>query len=128
MKQKILIIEDEAGFRRVYRDFLESQGYVVSEAADGEAGWQAAQADRPDLILLDVVMPKMNGFDVLKRIREHPRLSVVPVIILSVLGEPGDMDKGISLGADDYIVKGNVSTPQILKKIKASLPTPARTR
>jgi DNA-binding response OmpR family regulator len=121
----ILLIEDEAGFRRVYRDSLEHAGYRVVEAVDGEAGWEAAQAEEPDLILLDVVMPKLNGFDLLERLRATPQHAATPIVIMSVLGEPGDMDTGMSLGADDYIVKGSVSTTDLVAKVRERLGKPA---
>lgn len=118
----ILLIEDETGFRRVYRDALTHAGYRILEAGDGELGWEMAKAEVPDLVLMDIVMPKLNGFDLLERFRATPKLAETPVIILSVLGEPGDMDTGLSLGADDYIVKGSISTAGLIEKVTQYVP------
>lgn len=118
----ILLVEDEAAFRHVYRDLLEHAGYAVIEAENGEVGWEAANRQAVDLMLLDIVMPKLNGFDLLERLRAEPKFSELPVMLMSVLGEPGDMDTGISLGADDYVVKGSVSTTELLRKVAQFAP------
>lgn len=120
-KPLILLVEDEPGFRRVYRDSLEHAGFRVVEASNGEEGWEVAQSQQPDLILLDIVMPKLNGFDLLERLRATAEHAATPIIIMSVLGEPGDMDTGMSLGADDYVVKGSVSTTDLVAKVRERL-------
>jgi len=117
-KGTILIVEDQQGFRRIYRDVLENDGYQVLEAEDGEAGWNAAKDKKPDLILLDLGLPKIDGFEVLKRIRAHDATKGIPVIIFSVLGEQKDVNRGLELGANDYTVKGFYTPRQILSKIK----------
>lgn len=117
----ILMIEDEAAFRRIYRDVLESVDYEVLEAADGEVGWQLAQERRPDLIMLDLVLPKLHGFEVLKRLRADKDTTSIPVIICSVLGEPTDIQKGMELGANAYTVKGLCSPRDLLNKIRSLL-------
>jgi DNA-binding response OmpR family regulator len=118
-KGTILIVEDQQGFRRIYRDVLENDGYQVIEAEDGEAGWTAAKEKKPNLILLDLGLPKIDGFEVLKRIRAHEETKTIPVIIFSVLGEQKDVNRGLELGANDYTVKGFYTPRQILSKIKA---------
>ena len=118
-KGTILLVEDKAGFRRIYHDILVNDGYEALEAEDGEAGWELAKTKKPDLILLDLVLPKLNGFEVLKRIRAHKQTKEIPVIILSVLGEQKDIQKGLELGANDYTVKGLYSSREILRKISA---------
>jgi len=118
-KGTILLVEDKAGFRRIYHDILVNDGYEALEAEDGEAGWELAKEKKPDLILLDLVLPKLNGFEVLKRIRAHKQTKEIPVIILSVLGEQKDIQKGLELGANDYTVKGLYSSREILRKISA---------
>jgi DNA-binding response OmpR family regulator len=118
-KGTILIVEDQQGFRRIYHDVLESDGYQVLEAADGEAGWQAAKEKKPNLILLDLGLPKIDGFEVLKRIRADAETKSIPVIIFSVLGEQKDINRGLELGANDYTVKGFYTPRQILSKIKS---------
>jgi DNA-binding response OmpR family regulator len=118
-KGTILIVEDQQGFRRIYRDVLENDGYQVLEAEDGEAGWLAAKEKKPNLILLDLGLPKIDGFEVLKRIRANEETKSIPVIIFSVLGEQKDVNRGLELGANDYTVKGFYTPRQILSKIKA---------
>jgi len=118
-KGTILIVEDQQGFRRIYHDVLENDGYEVLEAEDGEAGWLAAKEKKPSLILLDLGLPKIDGFEVLKRIRADEETKAIPVIIFSVLGEQKDVNRGLELGANDYTVKGFYTPRQILSKIKS---------
>jgi DNA-binding response OmpR family regulator len=118
-KGTILIVEDQQGFRRIYHDVLENDGYEVIEAEDGEVGWEMALGHKPHLILLDLGLPKLDGFEVLKRIRENVETKNIPVIIFSVLGEQKDVKKGLELGANDYTVKGFYTPRQILSKIKS---------
>jgi two-component system phosphate regulon response regulator PhoB len=115
---KILIIEDDASFRRLYRDMLSAVGYYVSVADDGEMGWQMVHSVKPDLILLDLVLPKMHGFEVLKNIRGDSETKDIPVIIMTALGEQEDIHKGLELGANDYMVKGSFTSREILAKIR----------
>lgn len=117
-KGTILIVEDQQGFRRIYHDVLAHEGYEVLEAEDGEAGWEAVKAKKPNLVLLDLGLPKIDGFEVLKRIKADPATQSIPVIIFSVLGEQKDVKKGLELGANDYTVKGFYTPRQILSKIK----------
>jgi two-component system alkaline phosphatase synthesis response regulator PhoP len=118
-KGKILIIEDDASFRRVYHDMFETAGYQVLVAANGELGWDLAKAEKPDLIMLDLVLPGLNGFDVLKYIRGDSETKNIPVIITTALGEQDDIRKGIELGANDYLVKGFFTPREVLAKIRA---------
>jgi len=120
-KGTILLVEGRVGFRRIYHDILVNDGYEVLEAGDGEAGWELAKTKKPDLILLDLVLPKLHGFEVLKKIRADETTKEIPVIILSVLGEQKDIQKGLELGANDYTVKGFYSSREILRKIGALL-------
>ena len=115
----ILIIEDDASFRRVYQDMLNTAGYTVAAADDGEKGWQMVKSAKPDLILLDLVLPKMHGFEVLKNIRGDSESKDIPVLIMTSLGEQNDIRKGIELGATDYMVKGSFTSREILAKIRA---------
>lgn len=114
-KPTILIIDDEPAFRTIYRDMFEREGFEVLEADSGETGWQIAKLHKPDLVLLDIVMPAMNGFDVLKKIRSDETTSPLNVIVFSVLGEKDDIQRGLRAGADEYVVKG-IFTPQELSK------------
>lgn len=120
-KGTVLIIEGQPGFRRTYRDALESRGYEVLEAEDGESGWELAKAKRPDLILLDLVLPKLHGFEVLKKIRADDKTVDIPVIILSVLGKEQHIQKGVELGADGYIIRRFHLPREIASKIRPFL-------
>jgi DNA-binding response OmpR family regulator len=118
-KGTILIVEDQQGFRRIYHDVLTNDGYDVLEAEDGEAGWEMTKSHKPQLVLLDLGLPKIDGFEVLKKIREDADTKHIPVIIFSVLGEQKDVKKGLEMGANDYTVKGFYTPRQILSKIKS---------
>jgi DNA-binding response OmpR family regulator len=120
-KGTILIIEDEPGFRKIYKDFLESEGYIVQEADDGQKGLQLVKSGKPDLVLLDIVLPQISGFDVLKNIRADASTKDLPVIIFSVLGERDTVKKGLELGANDFAVKGFYSPGEMLSKIRGLL-------
>ena len=120
-KKLILIVEDQPGFRRIYRDVLATDGYEVIEAEDGAAGWAMVQGRKPDLVLLDLGLPILDGFEVLKKIRGTAETRAIPVIIFSVLGEQKDIQRGMELGANDYTVKGFYTPRQILAKIKELL-------
>lgn len=118
-KGKILIIEDDASFRRVYHDMLETAGYHVLVADNGEMGWDLAKAEKPNLVILDLVLPGLHGFEVLKNIREDNETKDIPVLVTTALGEQADIRKGIELGANDYLVKGFFTPREVLAKIRA---------
>ncbi len=120
-KGTILIIEDEVGFRRVFQDALTDEGYNVLVAEDGESGWQLAKSQKPDLILLDLVLPKLHGLEVLRNVRADATTKDTPVIVVTVLGEREDIRKGLELGANDYMTKGSYSPSEILRKIRLEL-------
>jgi len=111
----ILIIEDNPGFRFCYKAVLEADGYTVLEAEDGEQGWEMTKDKTPELILLDLMLPKLHGFEVLKKIRAHSTTKSIPVVILTVLEDPKERAKGIMLGANDYFIKGSDSPKHIVK-------------
>ncbi len=117
-KGTILIMEDQRGFRRIYRDVLEKDGYEVLEGADGEEGWEIIINQKPDLVLLDLGLPLIDGFQVLGKIRRSDQTKHIPVIIFSVLGEPRDVKKAMDMGANDYTVKGFYTPRQVLSKIR----------
>lgn len=121
IKNSILIIEDERSFRQIYEDLLKAQGYNVLVAEDGESGWQKASVEIPDLIVLDLALPRLHGFDVLQNIRSHPSTKHIPVLIMTVLGEQSDIRKGFELGANDYLVKGYYTPAEMLNKIRMLL-------
>jgi DNA-binding response OmpR family regulator len=117
-KNVILIVDDEPGFRRIYRDVLENEGYVVLEADNGQQGFDTAKAEMPGLVLLDIVLPGLSGFEVLKKIRADTQIKDLPIIFFSVLGDKETIKKGLELGANDYTVKGFYTPREILSKIR----------
>lgn len=124
MSKRILIIEDEPDFLRIYTDLLTAKGYQVLTASDGADGLNLATQEKPDLILLDLVLPSLPGLDILDRIRHTPEIQATPIIIFSILGDKADVQKGLDMGANDYAVKGFYSPAEILRKIEANLATP----
>lgn len=118
MTQRILIVEDEAPLRMALADALVAEGYEVLEAGDGEEGLTMALREDPDAILLDLMMPKRDGFSVLRALREDRLFA--PVLILSARGEEWDRIQGFEYGADDYLVKP-FSTRELLLRLKAAL-------
>ncbi len=115
-KKKILVIEDDNLFREVLSELLSLEGYGVIQAADGEEGWEKLK-EIPDVVLLDRVMPKMDGIELLKKIREDPYYSAIPVVVLTGMSEEESQLEGLALGADDYLVK-TLNTEILLAKIK----------
>ena len=120
-KGSILLIDDAADFRRIYRHFLTREGYRILEAEDGQKAWQVMRANKLDLILLDLVLPKTSGFEVLKQIRADPATKNIPVVILSGLGNEENVKRGVELGATYHSVKGVESIRDVLRKISLSL-------
>ena len=120
-KGTVLVIEDGAPFRRIYQDVLSHDGYRVVLAEDGEMGLEMAHREKPDLILLDLILPKLHGFDVLQNLRTDTATRDIPVIIFSTMGEQKDIQRGLELGANDYTVKGFYSPREILNKIRVLL-------
>ena len=105
MKERILIIEDETPMRTALADVLEGEGYRALAAAYGEVGLRKAVEEKPDLILLDIMMPKLDGYEVCKAIKSNAATKGTPVILLSAKGRNVDQKMGFDVGADDYITK-----------------------
>ena len=121
MAKTILVIEDDKFLRELITRKLLNEAYEVSEAVDGEEGIKKIKEEKPDLVLLDLILPGIDGFEVLSRMREEPNLSSIPVIILSNLGRKEDVEKGLKLGAVDYLIKAHFTPGEIIDKIKAVL-------
>lgn len=122
MKQtKILIIEDDKFLLKLYSDKLRRQGFEVFESLTGEEGLNRLSVEEPDLIILDLVLPGKNGFDVLKEIKDSPKTKDIPVIILTNLGQESDIKRGLDLGAAAYLVKTEFSINQLAEKVKEHL-------
>lgn len=115
----ILIIEDDRFVSGMYADKLNTVGFKVESAFDGETGLRLARENHPDLILLDIMLPILDGFEVLRRMRADKDLADIPVIILSNLGDPEQIKTGLNLGAKDYLVKAHFVPSEVLAHIQA---------
>ena len=118
---KILVIEDDKFLRELINRKLQSENFETVLAVDGEIGLELVEKERPDIILLDLILPGINGFEVLTKIKENERIKEIPVIILSNLGQKDDIDKGMSIGAIDYLVKAHFTPNEIIEKINQIL-------
>jgi DNA-binding response OmpR family regulator len=118
MAKKVLIIEDELALQKTLSEVLAQEGYLIVTASDGEEGLKSAQSENPDLILLDLVLPKIHGFDVLKKLKENSVTESIPVIILTNLESTEDVEKAVELGATTYLVKADYNLEDVLGKVK----------
>lgn len=121
MSQTVVVVEDTQLLRQMYADRLTQDGYRVLVAADGLEALSLIRGEVPDLILLDLIMPVMSGLEVLERIQIDPRLSEVPVLVLSNLGQDEDIRRCMELGACDYMIKNDARPADIAAKIKKIL-------
>lgn len=119
--KRVLVVDDTELIRTIYRDRLSAEGFAVELASDGIEGLSAAVADPPDLILLDLVMPRQNGLDTLEKLKADPRTHDVPVIILSNRDDQEEIAAGLKLGAVDYLKKVGASPAEVSEKIRAIL-------
>jgi len=120
-KTKILLAEDDKFISKAYHDGLMRAGFEVAVVADGEQVLPKIKEFLPDIILLDLIMPVKNGFEVLTDISKEPKYAKIPVIVVSNLGQNSDVEKAKTLGAVDYLVKSNYSLKEIIEKIKSHL-------
>ena len=118
---KILIIEDDKFLRELIARKLTKEGYKIVEAIDGEEGLKKVKEESPDLILLDLILPGMDGFEVLAKVKDDPKTSLIPVLILSNLGQKDEIEKGLKLGAEDFLVKEHFTPEEIVEKIRSIL-------
>lgn len=117
----ILFIEDEPNLQKTVGRYLEDEGYEVKSALDGELGLKIAKERKPALILLDLILPKKDGFEVLKELKADLGTKDIPVMILTNLETSADVEKALSLGATNYLVKANYELAEVVKKIKTAL-------
>ena len=120
-KNKILIVEDDEVLTSVYVARLEMEGFNVKTVSNGEDALLAIQKHRPDLILLDIMMPKISGFDVLDIVRNTPAIANSYIVMITALGQDKDKEKAMAIGADDYLVKSEVPIGELVEKIKKYL-------
>ncbi|MDD3190479.1 MAG: response regulator [Candidatus Pacebacteria bacterium] len=121
MAKKILVVEDEATLQKALIEVLEQAEYEVASALDGERGWELAVEEKPDLILLDIILPKMDGFEVLRNLKGNPETAKIPIIILTNLSDLNDIQKALDLGANTYLVKADFHLEDVLRKIEQTL-------
>lgn len=112
------MVEDDIFLRKIYREKFQREGFDFLEATNGEEGLNKIIAEKPDLVLLDLMLPKKNGFDVLIDMKRSKATERIPVVILSNLGQESDVKRGLELGASDYLVKADISLSDVVVKVK----------
>ena len=117
-KIDILIIEDDIFLADLYKSKFTLEGFKVYLAYDGEKGLEILKKNPIDIVLLDLVLPKMSGFDILKFMKTDNKLKQIPVVLLTNLSQKNDIDKGLNLGADDYLIKAHFMPSEVVEKIK----------
>ena len=117
----VLFIEDESALQKTFGDILKQEGYEMISALDGEVGLRLAKSKKPDLILLDLILPRIHGFEVLRKLKEDKETKEIPIIVLTNLEGIGDIDKAIELGATTYLVKAQYTLEEVVQKIKKAL-------
>ncbi|PJA86994.1 MAG: response regulator [Candidatus Moranbacteria bacterium CG_4_9_14_3_um_filter_42_9] len=120
-KKKILIVEDEATLQKALAEFLAEDGFEVLCASDGEQAILLAKSKKPDLVLLDIILPKKDGYEVLTELKSEAGTKSIPVILLTNLESPEDIDRAFEKGASTYLVKSNYKLEDIAKKVKETL-------
>lgn len=114
---KVLLVEDDKFLRRVLEKKIINKGFEIFSAVDGEEALEKLILDKPDIILLDIILPKKSGFAFLENIKKDPNFKDIPVLILSNLGQDEDIKKGLELGAKEYFVKAKVSLDEVINKL-----------
>ncbi len=120
-KPRLLLIEDNPDTRQIYKDVFEREGFDILLAEDGEKGLSYAQATLPEVILLDLMLPKLNGFDLLKRLRDQEETRGIPVMIFSAVADVNDRKKAAELGVTEYAVKAFNPPKQVVSRVRALL-------
>lgn len=118
---KILIIEDDLVFQQTLREFLQAEGFEIISAVDGEEGVKLAREKSPDLVLLDIILPKKNGYEVIAELKKEPATKNIPIVLLTNLGGMRDVEKALELGATTYLVKSDYKLEEVAGKIKEIL-------
>jgi len=118
MSKLIIFVEDEPALQKVLGATLEQSGYEVKSAFDGQSGLALIKQFKPAMVLLDLILPKKDGFEVLQEIKNDPETKDIPVIVLTNLESPHDVEKAIKLGATTYLVKANYELHEVMEKIK----------
>ncbi|MDO8561701.1 MAG: response regulator [bacterium] len=122
MEHKILIVEDDDFLSGLVTRKLVAAGFTVSSASDGEEAMRKIKEEKPGLILLDEILPGINGFEILTHIKKDPATATIPVIMLTNMGQKEEIDRGLALGASEYLIKAYLSPDEIVKKVKTYIP------
>lgn len=117
-KIKILLVEDDQAILEMYKMKFTEEGYDITTAEDGMAALEAAKKEIPRMVLLDIILPKLDGFSVLEELKKDPKTKNIPVLLLSNLGQDSDKEKGKKLGAVDYCVKSDLTPMQLVEKVR----------
>lgn len=117
-KKKLVIVEDDAVLQKALHDFLVTENFEVSCALDGEEGLRTILAEKPDLILLDIILPKKDGYEVIKEVRANEETKNIPIVLLTNLGSLNDVEKALELGATTYLVKADYQLEEVTAKVK----------
>jgi DNA-binding response OmpR family regulator len=120
-QKTILLVEDEPLLANLLKQRLEKENFKVLHASDGEEGLKVLKTSQPDLILLDIILPKISGFELMERLRSDPAFGKSPIVIISNLGQESDVEKGKVLGAIGYFVKAKMSIEDLVKRVKSFL-------
>ena len=121
MGKKVLIVEDEQLILELLQKKLIREGYETLIAKDGDEGLKAMRQDRPDIVLLDIIMPKMGGLEVMAEMQKDPELKKIPIIVVSNSGQPVEIDKAQALGAKDWLVKAEFNPQEVIDKIEKQI-------
>lgn len=119
--KKILIIEDEKFLLEMYQSRFEKEDYQVLAAMSGRVGLELAQKEKPDLIILDILMPGMDGYEVIKKLKKDSQTEKIPILVFSNLGQQEEINQGLKLGADDYVVKTDLTPSELINKVERML-------
>ena len=117
----VLLVEDDTFLANIYKTKFEMEGFKVTVSENGDAGLKDIKKKKPDIVLLDVLLPKMDGFTVLQNIKSDASTADVPVILLTNLGQKDDVEKGLEMGAADYLIKAHFKPSEVLNKVKKVL-------
>lgn len=121
MAKKILLVEDEKIMINLLQKKLTQEGYDVKVAVNGEEGLKAMKEEKPDIVLLDIIMPKMGGFEVMEEMGKDPVLREIPIVIISNSGQPVELDKARELGAKDWLIKTEFDPQEVLEKVEKQI-------
>lgn len=120
-KIHILIVEDDVFLANIYKTKFDMEGFKVSTSENGEAGLKDIKKKKPDIVLLDILLPKMDGFAVLEKLKADGEVKDIPVILLTNLGQKDDVQKGLEMGAVDYLIKAHFKPSEVVEKVRKIL-------